>query len=200
MQKSKLGYPYDYGDELPPQMAQSNRNKMVNIVVSILIYVLITIRVEAAQFPGANGFAVKPNPPRSRLNRNKCRNYGIISRSATSAGSKLNNNQQDSYYEPSLNSKFENKQLQRKFKHAKIFGVEGNFNKANMDLYRRKLIEHMQSTHACLGTYRGREVYHYYDPKTQLNVMVDRNTNKFISGWRLSEKQITNMKITGNIQ
>ena len=58
----------------------------------------------------------------------------------------------------------------------------------------------MQSTHACLGTYRGREVYHYYDPKTQLNVMVDRNTNKFISGWRLSEKQITNMKITGNIQ
>ena len=58
----------------------------------------------------------------------------------------------------------------------------------------------MKSTHACLGTQRGWDVYHYYDPKTNLNVMVDRNTNKFISGWRLSDEQIINMKNNGNIQ
>ena len=127
-------------------------------------------------------------------------NYGIISRSATSAGSQHNNNQQDSYYEPSLNSTFEKNQLQKKFNHAKDFGVEGNFNPANRDLYQRKLIEHMKSTHACLGTYRGWDVYNYYDPRTNLNVMVDRNTNKFISGWRLSDEQIINMKNNGNIQ
>ena len=130
MQQSKLGYPYDYGDELTPEMAQSNRIKMLTITISILIWVLITSRVEAAQLLGADGFPVRPNPPRGRLNPNKCRNYGIISRSATSAGSKHNNNQQDSYYEPSLNSTFDKKQLQKKFNHAKDFGVEGNFNPA----------------------------------------------------------------------
>lgn len=30
--------------------------------------------------------------------------------------------------------------------------------------------------------------------------MVDRNNNKFISGWRLSPDQITNMEHNGNIQ
>ena len=37
-------------------------------------------------------------------------------------------------------------------------------------------------------------------PRTNLNVMVDRNTNKFISGWRLSDEQIINMKNNDNIQ
>ena len=58
----------------------------------------------------------------------------------------------------------------------------------------------MKSTHACLGTYRGEEVYHYYTQETNLNVMVNRNNNKFISGWRLSDEQIINMKNNGNIQ
>ena len=58
----------------------------------------------------------------------------------------------------------------------------------------------MQSTHICLGTYRGREVYHCYDPETRLNVMIDRKTNIFISGWRLSREQADNMKNNGNIQ
>ena len=83
---------------------------------------------------------------------------------------------------------------------AEDFGVEGNYNPANRDLYQKKLIEHMKSTHACLGTYRGHDVYHYYNPKTDLNVMVNRSNNKFISGWRLSPEQILNMKNNGNIQ
>lgn len=58
----------------------------------------------------------------------------------------------------------------------------------------------MKDRHACRGTYGGRDVYHYYDPRTNLNVMVDRNTNKFISGWPLSDEQIINMKNNGNIQ
>lgn len=31
-------------------------------------------------------------------------------------------------------------------------------------------------------TYRGNEVYHYFNPDTKLNVMVNPKTNKFISG------------------
>ena len=58
----------------------------------------------------------------------------------------------------------------------------------------------MKSTHVCLGTYRGQDVYHYFNPETNLNVMVNRVNNKFISGWRLSPDQILNMKNHGNIQ
>ena len=198
MQQSKLGYPYSYGDELTPEMARSNRNKMLTIL--LLIWLLKVSQVQAVPLPGADGFVVRPNTPRCRRNQNQCRNYGIFSRAATSAGSQHNNNQQDSYYEPSLNSTFEKKQLQKKFEHAKDFGVEGNYSPANRDLYQKKLIEHMKSTHACLGTYRGQDVYHYYNPKTDLNVMVNRSNNKFISGWRLSPEQILNMKNNGNIQ
>jgi len=190
MQQSKLGYPYSYGDELTPEMAQSNRNKMLIILLWIW---LIVSQVQAAPLPGADGFAFRPNNP-------WCRNYGILSRTATSAGSHHNDNVNDAHFEPSLNSTFEKKQLQKKFEHAKDFGVLGNYNVANRDLFQRKLIEHMKSTHACLGTYRGQEVYHYYNPETNLNVMVNRNNNKFISGWRLSPDQITNMEHNGNIQ
>jgi len=59
MQQSKLGYPYDYGDELTPEMAQSNRIKMLTIL--IFIWVLITSLVEAAPLPGTDGFPVRPN-------------------------------------------------------------------------------------------------------------------------------------------
>jgi hypothetical protein len=73
MQESKLGYPYSYGDELTPEMAQSNRNKMLIILLWIW---LIVSQVQAAPLPGADGFAFRPNNPR-------CRNYGILSRTAT---------------------------------------------------------------------------------------------------------------------
>ena len=92
------------------------------------------------------------------------------------------------------------KQLQKKFKHAKDFGVEGTYTLANRDSFQRKLIEHMNSTHACIGTYRGHEVFHYYNPENNLNVMVNRDNNKFISGWLLSPDQITNIERNGNIQ
>ena len=53
MQQSKLGYPYSYGDELTPEMAQSNRNKMLIILLWIW---LIVDQVQAAPLPGADGF------------------------------------------------------------------------------------------------------------------------------------------------
>ena len=189
MQQSKLGYPYSYEDELTSEMSEKNIKKLV--MIFLLCWNLNVKKAPSAPLPGADGFVVRPN---------QCRNYGIPSRAATLAGSKLNNNQQDSYYEPSLNSTFEKKQLQKKFEHAKDFGVEGNYNPANRDLYQKKLIEHMKSTHACLGTYKGHDVYHYYNPNTDLNVMVNGSNNKFISGWHLSPEQILNMKNNGNIQ
>jgi len=54
MQQSKLGYPYSYGDELTPEMARSNRNKMLTIL--LLIWLLKVSQVQAAPLPGADGF------------------------------------------------------------------------------------------------------------------------------------------------
>ena len=105
--------------------------------------------VEAAQFlPGADGFVIY-SLPRPCPNRNGCPNE-IISKAATSVASKLNKNQQDPYYDPSVNVTFDNQQLKKKFKHAKKFGVEGNYNSANRDLYRKKLIEHNDGVSFCL--------------------------------------------------
>ena len=129
------------------------------------------------------------------------RSHGISSRIVTSVSTNSSNdvNNLESYFDSDVNCTFTKKKLQKKFKHAKRFGVLGNCNSNTLRLFREELIKHIKSTHACLGTYRGRDVYHYYDPRTNLNVMVDRNNNKFISGWRLSDDQILNMQRNGNI-
>lgn len=54
MQQSKLGYPYSYGDELTLEMAQSNINKILTIL--LLIWLLKVSQVQAAPLPGADGF------------------------------------------------------------------------------------------------------------------------------------------------
>jgi len=57
----------------------------------------------------------------------------------------------------------------------------------------------MKNTQVCLGTYRKKKVYYYFDPNTNLNVMVNRTNNKFISDWLLSPQQVINMNRNGNI-
>ena len=66
--------------------------------------------------------------------------------------------------------------------------------------FRENLIKHMKANTACFGHYRGKPVYHYYNPQNKLNVIVDFKTNKFISGWKLSLEQIEHMEMNGNIQ
>ena len=141
----------------------TRKNRIELIILLMLIFSeLCSSPARAVPLPGANGFT--PPPPRCRPNRGPCRNYGIVSRTSTSACTNVNrddpNGHSDRYFDESLNCLFENKQLQKKFKHAKYFGISGNYNQKNVDLFRKKLIEHMNSTHACLGTYRGHDVYH----------------------------------------
>jgi uncharacterized membrane protein len=54
LKHSKLGYPYSYGDELTPEAARLNRNKMLSIL--LLIWLLKVSEVQAAPLPGADGF------------------------------------------------------------------------------------------------------------------------------------------------
>ena len=49
------------------------------------------------------------------------------------------------------------------------------------------------------GTYHGVPVYHYLDPDTKLNVMIDKSSKRFISAWKLSDEQLENVINRGNL-
>ena len=83
------------------------------------------------------------------------------------------------------------KQLQKMFKHAKDFGVEGNFNKANADKFNQAIQKHVNSpgTKEIQGTYRGGSVTFQTDPNTGLTVIQNPN-GSFLSGWKLNPQQL----------
>jgi hypothetical protein len=61
--------------------------------------------------------------------------------------------------------------LQRKYSsHASDFGIEGNWNSTNRELFRRALNRHVRSSETVPGWFRGDPVYHHYNPGTGLNV------------------------------
>lgn len=170
-------------------MSKKRRRKF--LLGFILALCVRSSRVNADLF--AEGFML-PGLPKYRPSPPKCPNPDPFSIKTINVHGKG-----DPYYDSDLNCIFEKKQLQKKFKHAKNFGIFGNYNPAKRDLFQRKLIEHMRSTHARLGIYRGNEVYHYFNPDTKLNVMVNPKTNKFISGWLLEGEQLENMIQGGSL-
>ena len=152
MQQSKLGYPYDYGDELTPEMAQSNRIK--TLTISILIWILITSRVEAAPLPGADGFT--PICPKRQT----------YSREATGLSIHLKENPNNQNI-PRENRAFHDRhvgddsiltdlQVRQKFKHAPDFGILGNPNRKNYELFKDRIVGHMKnpSTRIKEGKYK----------------------------------------------
>jgi len=91
----------------------------------------------------------------------------------------------------------DNRKLQKKWKHSKDFGVEGNFNKSNAKLLKERIEDHVKnSTHVYKSTYRGNPVYVYL--KDGVGVYTDI-TGEFISGWKFSEKQIEFHKHNGRL-
>jgi hypothetical protein len=91
-------------------------------------------------------------------------------------------------------------QLQKKFKHASDFGVNGNYSKANGKAFEDALEAHVHdpSTTIIRGTYRGDAVTHYYNPNTGNNVIVDASGN-FVSGWKLGPAQTQNLLTHGGL-
>jgi hypothetical protein len=91
-------------------------------------------------------------------------------------------------------------QLQAKFKHAKDFGVAGNYSKINATEFSKAIHQHINSSgvRAIKGTYHKQPVSHFLDSATGLNVMADPAGN-FISGWRLSPAQLQNVLNHGGL-
>ncbi|HEU5128588.1 MAG TPA: colicin D domain-containing protein [Glycomyces sp.] len=106
----------------------------------------------------------------------------------------------DGSSKPSDSVTFSDKQLNKKFKHAEDFGIEGNNNRANQQKFKEALIEHVDApgTQRIEGTYRGQDVIHYVDPATGRNVMTDRDGN-LLSAWTLNEAQLQNVTTRGSL-
>jgi hypothetical protein len=92
-------------------------------------------------------------------------------------------------------------QLQKKFKHAKDFGINGNANKQTLNQFSDAITNHVKAptTKVIEGTYhQTQKVIHYVDPSTGLNVMKDYQ-GKFISTWKLSPEQLRNVLERGSL-
>ena len=151
MQQQKLGYPYSYGDELTPEMARENRNKLVTIL--LLIWALKVNQVQAAPLPGADGFPI-------------CPNRQTYSRAATSLSTGLKENPNNQNI-PRENRAFHDRpvgdgsiltdlQVRKKFKHAADFGILGNPNRKNYELFKDRIVGHMKNRSTTIkeGTYK----------------------------------------------
>ena len=49
------------------------------------------------------------------------------------------------------------------------------------------------------GSFHGKEVDHYLDPDTGLNVMIHKNSKRFISAWKLNDEQLENVINRGSL-
>ena len=75
-----------------------------------------------------------------------------------------------------------------------------NYDKKNIQLFKQKILDHINdpNTIAIAGKYHEDIAIHFYNPKTNLNVM--KNTNgEFWSAWKLSGRQHHFLKSTGKI-
>ncbi len=99
-----------------------------------------------------------------------------------------------------MNIPISERQIQKKFKHAADFGVSGNYNLQTAAEFAAAIQAHLQKqgVQEISGTYRREPVKHYFDPLTNLNVMVDAGDN-FISGWKLTAAQVVELLTTGDI-
>jgi hypothetical protein len=65
--------------------------------------------------------------------------------------------------------------VQKKFKHARDFGVTGNPNRENFELFKDKIVDYMRDPLIIIKEYTYKkdiEVMHYFNEDTGLNVMI----------------------------
>ena len=94
---------------------------------------------------------------------------------------------------------FSDKQLQKKFKHAFVFGITGYYNSSNLIVFKQTLLNHIIDVNTVVikGNYRGQAVKHFFNPITKRNVMCQNH--QFLSAWRLSMKQEMHRLSNGNV-
>jgi len=92
------------------------------------------------------------------------------------------------------------KQLQKKFKHAKDFGVDGNYNPANGKRFEKAVDDFINdaATQNRAGTYHGNPVTLSFNPSTG-NCVILGQDGGFVSGWKLTYEQLQHVIRTGKL-
>jgi hypothetical protein len=96
--------------------------------------------------------------------------------------------------------KIDDKQVQKKFKHAEDFGIDGPYSKSNAQAFKSALEKHMQSpdTQTIAGHYRGDAALFNVKPSTGVTV-IQKTTGEFVSGWKLSPEQLQHVMTNGRL-
>ncbi|WP_245742771.1 polymorphic toxin-type HINT domain-containing protein [Fontibacillus panacisegetis] len=85
---------------------------------------------------------------------------------------------------------FTTKKLQHEWKHAGDFGLSGNWNKTNGELYEKAIQNHMQgATNVWKSKYRGDDVFVYFDKNTGIGSYTDLSGN-YVGGWKFNQAQL----------
>lgn len=93
------------------------------------------------------------------------------------------------------------KQLQKKYqKHAKDFGVDGNYNPANAKKFEKAVDDFINNpaTQSRTGTYNGNPVTLSFNPSTGRVVILEPN-GSFVSGWKMTYEQLQHVIRTGKL-
>ncbi|MFC7492699.1 MULTISPECIES: colicin D domain-containing protein [unclassified Nocardioides] len=92
------------------------------------------------------------------------------------------------------------KQLQKKYKHAKDFGVDGNYNPANAKKFEQAVDDFVNNpaTQTRSGTYHGDPVSLSFNPSTGKCVILGQD-GSFVSAWELNYTQLQHVIRTGRL-
>ena len=89
---------------------------------------------------------------------------------------------------------------------SEAFGVEDGPSQEDMDSYTDKIIEHVKDPSTIMkeGTFKKNiEVTHFFNKNTNVNVIIlkgkGKEPNTFLSGWKLTNKQIKNIETKGDL-
>ena len=101
---------------------------------------------------------------------------------------------------PARSLTISDRQLQKKFKHAQDFGVTGPYNPEGAKAFEGAILAHVQdqTTQLIEGTFRGKSVTHFFNPRSHLNVVRDEN-GAFETGWRLNTEQEKHVLANGSL-
>ena len=90
------------------------------------------------------------------------------------------------------NLKVNQRNLQHEFKHAKDFGISGDWNNENKAKFMKAIVDHLDdpNTVSKMSTFRGQPVTVYYNKITGNGVYLRSGTGEFWCGWKLTPDQI----------
>lgn len=92
-------------------------------------------------------------------------------------------------------------QIEKKYKHAPDFGVSKSRGREGFDEFEKALkdfVEHPDTIHNENGTYRKDPAILHYNPESGL-VVVQKPDGAFVSGWKMTEKQLKYVENGGDL-